>query len=357
MGSVPLTSRSNSFAVKIRKRTAPFCASVCFLPRPLEVGPPRERRWSAFAAPVPGSTRRRRVFATSTALGSGWPAPPRGRSRSGRCLSLRPSRFRRDALPVRSTSCAWRARPSGRNPAICWATASSRGSWQDWAGPTSGRRPGGRSVIPTAIAAWTSSCRSCPAIHASRPASWCSREINLGNLVPGESRQVSLRLENGGMGLLHGSAAIEDAPWLVLGDGAGSPRKVFQFRHEINLAVQVVGKRLLRRHSSHRRRHRRRVQRRYGDSGHPRRGARAALSDGDPGRAQLHVKSPNEPGPIRKRQRLFLKTAASRAGTRSTAGTILSRGRPRTGRAVQQFFEASAWPGRRASRSAITASR
>ncbi len=69
-------------------------------------------------------------------------------------------------------------------------------------------------------------------------------EVNLGRLTRGEDRHFVLHLENQGMGLLTGTAAVEDTPWLVLGDGRGSPRKVFQCRHNFHLPVRVHGQAL-----------------------------------------------------------------------------------------------------------------
>jgi hypothetical protein len=68
--------------------------------------------------------------------------------------------------------------------------------------------------------------------------------VNLGRLTRGEDRPFLLRLENQGMGLLAGTVTVEGAPWLVLGEGRGSPRKVFQCRHDFPLPVQVHGKSL-----------------------------------------------------------------------------------------------------------------
>jgi hypothetical protein len=67
--------------------------------------------------------------------------------------------------------------------------------------------------------------------------------VNLGQLAVGKDFRWMLRLENQGMRLLSGSVA-SDCVWLALGDGAGSPRKVFQFGHETAIPVQVRGKEL-----------------------------------------------------------------------------------------------------------------
>lgn len=68
------------------------------------------------------------------------------------------------------------------------------------------------------------------------------QEVNLGRTSRAEDRHFVLQIENQGMGLLTGSVSAEDAPWLVLGEGAGSPRKVFQCRGELRLPVRVHGK-------------------------------------------------------------------------------------------------------------------
>ena len=68
-------------------------------------------------------------------------------------------------------------------------------------------------------------------------------EINLGQLTASVAPRFTLRLKNHGGGLLHGFITAE-ADWLVLGDSAGSPCKVFQFRHDFSLSVQVATKNL-----------------------------------------------------------------------------------------------------------------
>jgi hypothetical protein len=70
------------------------------------------------------------------------------------------------------------------------------------------------------------------------------QEINLGRVRRDEDHRFVLHLENQGMGLLTGSVSTQDTPWLVLGDGGGSPRKVFQCRHDFHLPVRVHGKAL-----------------------------------------------------------------------------------------------------------------
>jgi hypothetical protein len=69
------------------------------------------------------------------------------------------------------------------------------------------------------------------------------RRVNLGQLAVGKDFRWVLRLENQGMRLLSGSVA-SDCVWLALGDGAGSPRKVFQFGHDTAIPVHVRGKEL-----------------------------------------------------------------------------------------------------------------
>jgi hypothetical protein len=77
-----------------------------------------------------------------------------------------------------------------------------------------------------------------PLLHVGTP------EINLGTLAVGADRRFELRLQNHGMRLLNGSISCEDAPWLSLGDGAGTNQKLFQFAESAVIPVQVVGQRL-----------------------------------------------------------------------------------------------------------------
>jgi hypothetical protein len=67
-------------------------------------------------------------------------------------------------------------------------------------------------------------------------------EINLGT-VAGERRFV-VRLQNQGGGLLTGTIAGDDTKWLAFGDAPGTPQKIFQCRHDSDIAVHVVGKHL-----------------------------------------------------------------------------------------------------------------
>jgi hypothetical protein len=67
-------------------------------------------------------------------------------------------------------------------------------------------------------------------------------EVNLGILSRDANSSFSLNLENQGMGLLYGSVAAADTPWLAIGEGAGTPNKLFQCRRDQTLNVHVVGK-------------------------------------------------------------------------------------------------------------------
>jgi hypothetical protein len=69
-------------------------------------------------------------------------------------------------------------------------------------------------------------------------------EVNLGTMMPGQDRQLQLKLHNQGMRLLYGTIAGEDCPWLALGEGQGGAHKVFQFDGELTIRVQVRGKQL-----------------------------------------------------------------------------------------------------------------
>jgi hypothetical protein len=68
-------------------------------------------------------------------------------------------------------------------------------------------------------------------------------QVNLGALRVGQDVHFELHLFNRGMGLVHGSVALENAPWLAVGE-SGSATKVFQFLHEAAVAVQVRGRQL-----------------------------------------------------------------------------------------------------------------
>ena len=70
------------------------------------------------------------------------------------------------------------------------------------------------------------------------------RQLNLGHLRAGSDRTLELHLANEGMGLLYGSVSCEDGHWLAVGDGLGVASKMFQFRAEGVIAVQVRGQHL-----------------------------------------------------------------------------------------------------------------
>ena len=67
-------------------------------------------------------------------------------------------------------------------------------------------------------------------------------QVNLGRLAVGNDHRWELRLANQGMRLLSGTIACSDCTWLALGDGGGSPRKVFQFQTGTVIPVHVRGK-------------------------------------------------------------------------------------------------------------------
>ena len=67
-------------------------------------------------------------------------------------------------------------------------------------------------------------------------------EINLG-LVNGE-RGFVIHLQNEGAGLLTGTISGDETPWLAFGDAPGTPQKLFQCRHDQEIAVHYVGKKL-----------------------------------------------------------------------------------------------------------------
>jgi hypothetical protein len=70
------------------------------------------------------------------------------------------------------------------------------------------------------------------------------REVNLGQTSRAIDRSFVLHIENQGLGLLQGTIACDETAWLALGEGTGSPRKVFQCLHDFTLNVQVHGKAL-----------------------------------------------------------------------------------------------------------------
>ncbi len=66
-------------------------------------------------------------------------------------------------------------------------------------------------------------------------------QVNLGQLAVGKDHRWELRLANQGMRMLSGTIA-SDCDWLALGEGGGSPRKVFQIQSGTVIPVQVRGK-------------------------------------------------------------------------------------------------------------------
>jgi hypothetical protein len=70
-----------------------------------------------------------------------------------------------------------------------------------------------------------------------------SAEENLGALTPGTDRRFELMITNRGLLVLRGMATT-NCDWLSLGDGAGSPLKMFQTRGIYTLPVRVLGDRL-----------------------------------------------------------------------------------------------------------------
>lgn len=69
-------------------------------------------------------------------------------------------------------------------------------------------------------------------------------ELNLGIIQPSETRTVRLLLSNEGMGLLQGTLAVEKAPWVVLGEPPGAPRKLFECRRDQEVVVTILGERM-----------------------------------------------------------------------------------------------------------------
>jgi hypothetical protein len=70
------------------------------------------------------------------------------------------------------------------------------------------------------------------------------REVNLGQLQPGQDHRLDLHLMNQGMGLLYGTISCQNAIWLGLGELPGSQRKLFQMRAEQIVPILVRGKEL-----------------------------------------------------------------------------------------------------------------
>lgn len=69
-------------------------------------------------------------------------------------------------------------------------------------------------------------------------------EVSLGQLKPGENREIELHLTNQGMRLLYGSVTCENCDWLALGDKPGGPQKHFQFRTDQAIPLHVNAKNL-----------------------------------------------------------------------------------------------------------------
>jgi hypothetical protein len=69
-------------------------------------------------------------------------------------------------------------------------------------------------------------------------------EINLGTLKTGEDRKLTITLVNKGMRLLYGSIRTKEV-WLGLGEGAGAQQKLFEFKSDLTIPVQIHGKRLM----------------------------------------------------------------------------------------------------------------
>ncbi len=69
-------------------------------------------------------------------------------------------------------------------------------------------------------------------------------EIDLGTLAVGCERRFTLTLRNGGQRLLSGSVAVEDTPWLAVGEAPHSLEKGVQVRDRCTVPVHVLGQRL-----------------------------------------------------------------------------------------------------------------
>jgi hypothetical protein len=68
-------------------------------------------------------------------------------------------------------------------------------------------------------------------------------DVNVGIVPMGGDRTFELRLANQGMRLLYGAVA-SDSRWLTLGEAPGNAQKVFQFRDEADVPVQIRGQHL-----------------------------------------------------------------------------------------------------------------
>ncbi|GIW79560.1 MAG: hypothetical protein KatS3mg105_1367 [Gemmatales bacterium] len=70
------------------------------------------------------------------------------------------------------------------------------------------------------------------------------REINLGQLRPGEDRKFELCLSNRGSRLIYGSIVCQDAIWLSFHEARAAQRKIFQFTDELVIPVYVRSRKL-----------------------------------------------------------------------------------------------------------------
>jgi hypothetical protein len=70
------------------------------------------------------------------------------------------------------------------------------------------------------------------------------REVDLGEMQVGEDKRFELTLQNAGKRLLEGDVDCDEVPWLALGEGTASVRKVFRFADRMTLAVRIVGRAL-----------------------------------------------------------------------------------------------------------------
>jgi hypothetical protein len=98
------------------------------------------------------------------------------------------------------------------------------------------REPDADRALDQFLGVLPSSRRDPPRLHAQ------PLEVNLGQLRWGQDHRFVLQLENQGMGLLHGTIAAENTPWLALGDSPGIPHKLFQCHHDLAVPVHIVGK-------------------------------------------------------------------------------------------------------------------
>lgn len=71
-----------------------------------------------------------------------------------------------------------------------------------------------------------------------------SKEINLGQLKPGEDRDITIHLENLGMRLIYGNVTVVKAPWITLGGNPGATEKLVQFHSDLDLKLHIKGEKL-----------------------------------------------------------------------------------------------------------------